>query len=306
MLHCLKINCIINVEGKIMVLHLIPTILLGGFDPASLLSGLDFIELIFGILNQVTFLVDVFIAAALVGALVRGIFKNFWKVLWRGIIFVILIAALYIVAGNLVNQVGALPLSLKGDINGVATEWKSLREILEGVALTAGNNQDYATAMTDVILKNLVIFLGVPLVAIVTPIVSGITYPIIGIFLPKRWKKIKLIPVKLALSLGLSVIAIIVFAIPMATLVPPLTAIRDTIADDTLMKKFMNPELIGFLELFTVEKSILLKIINLGNVAGSLNIFNSFVYAGDAVKLSDALPTLFAQLNTIAYAAAGS
>lgn len=294
-------------EDKEMVFQqlasVVPVFLLGGLDPGSLLSGLDFIELIFGVLNQVTFLVDVFIGAALIGAIVRGIFKNFWKVLWRGVIFLVILGGLYLFAGQVIPYVGTIPIPLKGVVDGTSVEWKNLREMFEGVILAAGNTQGYATAMTDVILKNLVIFLGVPVAAIVTPIVSGLTYPLISLLIPKKMKKLKILTVKLAVSLAFTVIAIIAFAIPMATLVPPMSAIKATIADDTLMKKFLNPELIGFLELFTKERSIIIKVVDLGSIAGSLNIFNTFVDGATTVKLSDALPALFNTINTISYSA---
>lgn len=283
------------------VTHLIPMFLIGGMDAGALLDGLDFVELIFGVLNQLTFLVDIFIGAALVAAVIRGLTKGFWKIMWRSLIFVILLAVLYIAAGQLVTSVGALGLKLSGEVGGTAVEWNSLREILEGVIMVAGNNQEYATAMTDVILKNLVIFIGVPLISIVTPIISAITFPLINLAIPRKLKKIKLIPVKLAVSVAFSVLAIMVFAIPMATLVPPLSAIREVMVDDTIMKKFMNPELIGFLELFTAEKSFLLKIVSLGNTANSMNIFKSFVAGSETVQLSEALPGLFETLNTITY-----
>lgn len=287
------------------LLHILPMpFLLGGLDPGSLLDGLDFIELIFSVLNQVTFLVDIFIGAALIGAIVRGVFKKFWKVVWRGIVFLALVGVLYAFSDTLSAQLHAIPIPLKGEINGTMVEFKNLGEMIPGVIEAAGYNAAYTEAMSEVIFKNLVIFLGVPLLAIVTPIISGITFPFISLLLPKKMKTLKLIPAKLAISIAFSLIAIIIFAIPMATLVPPMTEFKALIADDTLMKKFLNPEFIGFLELFTAEKSILLKVVNLGNVAGSLNIFNTFKDGATVVKLSDALPALFTQLNQITYASA--
>ena len=160
------------------VLHLFPVFLIGDFDPGTLLDGLDFIELIFGVLNQFTFLLDIIVGIALLAALIRGLTKGFWKVMWRGLIFVILLALLYILSGSLVDTFGGFGIKLAGEVNGTAVAWNNLREILEGVIVVAGNTPEYATAMSDVILKNLVIFIGVPLIGILTPIIAAITFQI--------------------------------------------------------------------------------------------------------------------------------
>ncbi|MFA5660462.1 MAG: hypothetical protein WC968_03615 [Bacilli bacterium] len=279
-----------------------PLFLLGDFG--SLLSGFDFIGTIFGILNQIPFLVDAFIAAALVGAILRGIFKKFWKVVWRGIIFVGLVITLILMAGTVAPYIGQLPIPLKGFADGNEMNYANLAQTINGVMLQSGYDADYALAFTDVVLKNLVIFFGVPLLAMLTPLVSALTYPIFSLLLSKKLKKLKLIPAKLAISVGLTIIAVMVFAIPMATLVPPLTAVKATLAEGTLLYKFLHPEVIGFLELFTVEKSIFLKIVNLGNVAANLNFFSAFTYNGASLKLSDELPLILQAINNVVYTTA--
>ena len=277
--------------------------LLGEGGIGEMLQDFDFVAIIFGTLNQLTFLVDVFIAGAFIGAIIRGIFKNFWKVLWRGIIFVILIILLFSLAKVLAPVVGQLPVALKGTANGVEMNYTNLAQTINGVITQAGYSASYALGFTEVILINLVIFMGIPVIAMVTPLISAITFPLFNLLIPKKSRKMRLIPVKLAISLSLTIIAVMVFAIPMATLVPPMTEFKAMIAEDTLMYKFLNPELIGFFELFTVEKSFFLKIVNLGNVAGSINVFATFKDGTTTVALKDALPSLFHLLNEIAYSA---
>ncbi len=275
--------------------------LLDGFNPADLLSGIDFFELIFAVLNQITFLVDIIVGGILVGAIIRGIFKNFWKVLWRGIIFLVLLLVVVLLAGPIGTALGKLPIGLKGDVDGVTVAYATLNELIHNVVLHSGQSEAYALAFTEVVLKNLAIFIAVPFTGILTSILSAVTFPIIKLAIPKKIRDIKLIPVKLAISIAFSLIGVMVFAIPMATLVPPMTAIKETIADDTLLKKFLNPEFIGFLELFTSEKSAFLKIISLGNSTSSLNIYNKFTVDGTVINLKDALPALFEELNNITY-----
>lgn len=275
--------------------------LMGEMGIGEMLQGFDFVGIVFGVLSELTFLVDVFIASALVAAIIRGIFKNFWKVVWRGVIFVILLILLFSLAGVLAPTVGMIGIGLKGTANGVEMDYQNLAQTIHGVTIQAGYSEAYALAFTEVVLKNLTIFLGIMAIAIITPLISAITFPLINLAIPKRVKKLKLIPAKLAISLALSVIAIMVMAIPMATLVPPMTAFKAMITEDTLMHKFLKPEVISFLELFTVEHSILLKAVNLGNVSGSLNVFTNFKVGETTVELSAALPELFQHLNNIPY-----
>lgn len=276
-----------------------PLFLLGGFG--DLLSGFDIIGTIFGILNQIPFLVDAIVAAAFIGAILRGIFKKFWKVVWRGIIFIGLAITLILMAGTLAPYIGQIPIPLKGYANGNEMNYANLAQVINGVILQSGYNADYALAFTDIALKNLVLFFGIPLLAMVTPLVSALTYPLFSLLLSKKLKKLKLIPAKLAISLGLTIVAVMLFAIPMATLVPPLTAIKPTIDEGSLLFKFMHPEVIGFLELFTVEKSIFLKIVNLGNVAANLNFFSAFTVNGTKLNLSDELPVILQAMNNVVY-----
>jgi len=271
----------------------------GGID--EMLQGFDFVGIIFSTLNQLTFLVDVFIAGAFIGAIIRGIFKNFWKVLWRGLIFIILVILLFSLAKVLAPVVGGLPVGLKGTANGVEMNYTNLAQTINGVVIQAGYSDAYALAFTEVILINLVIFIGIPLIAMITPLISAITFPLINLLIPKKSRKIRLIPAKLAISISLSIIAVMIFAIPMATLVPPMTAFKEMIAEDTLMHKFLNPEVISFLELFTAEKSFFIRMVNLGNVADNLNLFKTFNDGASTVALKDALPSLFELLNEIAY-----
>lgn len=286
-----------NLINSILILPM----LLGEGGIGELLQGFDFVGIIFSTLNQLTFLVDVFIAGAFIGAIIRGIFKNFWKVVWRGIIFIILLILLFSFAKVLAPVVGGLPIGLKGTANGVEMNYTNLAQTINGVVIQAGYSDAYALAFTEVILINIVIFVGIPVIAMVTPLISALTFFLFRLLIPKKLRKLKLIPAKLAISISLSIIAIMIFAIPMATLVPPMTAFKAMIAEDTLMYKFLNPELIGFLELFTAEKSFFIKMINLGNVADNLNLFKTFKVGATTVELKDALPALFELLNEIAY-----
>lgn len=286
-----------NLINSILILPM----LLGEGGIGEMLQGFDFVGIIFSTLNQLTFLVDVFIAGAFIGAIIRGIFKNFWKVVWRGIIFIILLILLFSFAKVLAPVVGGLPIGLKGTANGVEMNYTNLAQTINGVVIQAGYSDAYALAFTEVILINIVIFVGIPVIAMVTPLISALTFFLFRLLIPKKLRKLKLIPAKLAISVSLSIIAIMIFAIPMATLVPPMTAFKAMIAEDTLMYKFLNPELIGFLELFTAEKSFFIKMINLGNVADNLNLFKTFKVGATTVELKDALPALFELLNEIAY-----
>jgi len=286
-----------NLINSILILPM----LLGEGGIGDMLQGFDFVGIIFSTLNQLTFLVDVFIAGAFIGAIIRGIFKNFWKVVWRGIIFIILLILLFSFAKVLAPVVGGLPIGLKGTANGVEMNYTNLAQTINGVVIQAGYSDAYALAFTEVILINIVIFVGIPVIAMVTPLISALTFFLFRLLIPKKLRKLKLIPAKLAISISLSIIAIMIFAIPMATLVPPMTAFKAMIAEDTLMYKFLNPELIGFLELFTAEKSFFIKMINLGNVADNLNLFKTFKVGATTVELKDALPALFELLNEIAY-----
>ena len=286
-----------NLINSILILPM----LLGEGGIGDMLQGFDFVGIIFSTLNQLTFLVDVFIAGAFIGAIIRGIFKNFWKVVWRGIIFIILLILLFSFAKVLAPVVGGLPIGLKGTANGVEMNYTNLAQTINGVVIQAGYSDAYALAFTEVILINIVIFVGIPVIAMVTPLISALTFFLFRLLIPKKLSKLKLIPAKLAISVSLSIIAIMIFAIPMATLVPPMTAFKAMIAEDTLMYKFLNPELIGFLELFTAEKSFFIKMINLGNVADNLNLFKTFKVGATTVELKDALPALFELLNEIAY-----
>lgn len=286
-----------NLINSILILPM----LLGEGGIGEMLQGFDFVGIIFSTLNQLTFLVDVFIAGAFIGAIIRGIFKNFWKVVWRGIIFIILLILLFSFAKVLAPVVGGLPIGLKGTANGVEMNYTNLAQTINGVVIQAGYSDAYALAFTEVILINIVIFVGIPVIAMVTPLISALTFFLFRLLIPKKLRKLKLIPAKLAISVSLSIIAIMIFAIPMATLVPPMTAFNAMIAEDTLMYKFLNPELIGFLELFTAEKSFFIKMINLGNVADNLNLFKTFKVGATTVELKDALPALFELLNEIAY-----
>ena len=286
-----------NLINSILILPM----LLGEGGIGDMLQGFDFVGIIFSTLNQLTFLVDVFIAGAFIGAIIRGIFKNFWKVVWRGIIFIILLILLFSFAKVLAPVVGGLPIGLKGTANGVEMNYTNLAQTINGVVIQAGYSDAYALAFTEVILINIVIFVGIPVIAMVTPLISALTFFLFRLLIPKKLRKLKLIPAKLAISVSLSIIAIMIFAIPMATLVPPMTAFKAMIAEDTLMYKFLNPELIGFLELFTAEKSFFIKMINLGNVADNLNLFKTFKVGATTVELKDALPALFELLNEIAY-----
>ncbi len=286
-----------NLINSILILPM----LLGEGGIGDMLQGFDFVGIIFSTLNQLTFLVDVFIAGAFIGAIIRGIFKNFWKVVWRGIIFIILLILLFSFAKVLAPVVGGLPIGLKGTANGVEMNYTNLAQTINGVVIQAGYSDAYALAFTEVILINIVIFVGIPVITMVTPLISALTFFLFRLLIPKKLRKLKLIPAKLAISVSLSIIAIMIFAIPMATLVPPMTAFKAMIAEDTLMYKFLNPELIGFLELFTAEKSFFIKMINLGNVADNLNLFKTFKVGATTVELKDALPALFELLNEIAY-----
>ena len=83
----------------------------------------------------------------------RGIFKKFWKVLWRGVIFVLLLVVVVLAAGPIGSFIGKLPISLKGEVAGVQVAYLNLQEIIHNVILQSGQTQAYATAFTEVVLK---------------------------------------------------------------------------------------------------------------------------------------------------------
>lgn len=300
---------IIELEETFMGLNIFvaqtPNLLLllgeGGFG--NILEGIDFIGIIFGALSQFTFLVDVFVAAALIAALLRGIFKNFWKVLWRGVIFVALIASLFIFINQITPYVGNLPLTLAGEVDGVAITYTNLGDMLKGLITLSGESATYADAMSTTILQNITIFLGVPLIALLTPMLSAITFPLINLLIPKKMKKLKFIPIKLAISVGFSLFALIIFAFPMRNLVPTLIPFQATMTDGNLLQKFLNPEVIGFMRLFTSEHSIFIKIVEFGNVGGGIKIFSSFADAGVNIKLDTALTDFLTAIDGMAYSA---
>lgn len=292
--------------ASIISLHPLLHFFLGGVNFGEMLANFDFIGMAFEIINQITFLVDVFIAGAFIGAIVRGIFKRFWKVVWRGAIFIILLVLLIVLAPNFAPYVGNLPIGLKGYADGNEMNYVNLAQTLNGMAVQSGYSAAMAQNFTMVILTNLVIFFGIPALALITPLVSGITFPIFNLLLPKKVRTLKLIPAKLAISLGLTVVAIMVFAIPMATIVPQLTAFKENIVESSLMNKFMGVNYIEFLELFTTQKSIFLKIVDLGNVADNLNFFKTFTADGVKINLADFITELIDKLNQIEYTAPAS
>ncbi|OQC10847.1 MAG: hypothetical protein BWX74_00435 [Tenericutes bacterium ADurb.Bin087] len=271
---------------------------------ADMLGGLDLISYIFGFLSQFPIVVDIIIATAVVAALLRGIFKRFWKTVWRGVIFVILLIVLFSTAGVIAPYIGSIPIPLRGVVNGSNVEYTNLAQIIHGVSVESGNSEAYAVAFTDIVLKNLVIFFGIPALSLLTPAVSAITYPLFSLLLPRKLRDAKLVLPRIAISLGLTFVALVIFMAPMATLVPPMTAVKDTMAEGTLLYKFLNPEIINFLELFTTQKSVMLKIVDIGNIAGKIKIFGTFEVDGVAVELKVAVENLLEALKTIPYEAA--
>lgn len=267
------------------------------------LEGLELISYIFGFLSQFPAAVDIIVGAALLAALLRGIFKGFWKVAWRGLVFIILLIVLLTTAESFAPYIGNMPIPLRGVVNGSNVEYMNLGQIIYGVSIEAGYTEAYAYEFTLYALKNLVVFFGIPIIAIVTPIISAITYPLFGLLLPRKVKEMKLVLPRIAISLGLSIIAILIFMVPMATLVPPMSAVKETMVEGTLLYKFLNPEMINFLELFTADKSVMLRIVDFGNIAGKIKIFDTFTVDGVTYNMQTAVENLLDALHSISYEA---
>ena len=111
----------------------------------------------------------------------------------------------------------------------------------------------------------------------------------------------KMLPVKLAISITATLTAVVVFSIPMATMVPALSAIKPDIVAESLLFKFLHPEVIGFLELFTKEGSIFIKMVDIGNIPANLNFFKSFTVNSTQLNLSEELPKILADMNQVMY-----
>lgn len=270
---------------------------------ADMLGGIDFISYIFGFLSQFPIVVDIIIASAIIAALLRGIFKRFWKVVWRGVIFVILLIVLFATAEKLAPYIGSIPIPLRRTVNGNAVEYANLGQIIYGVSIEAGNSETYAFEFTKLALKNLVVFFGMPALSLITPAISAITYPLFSLLLPRKLKNAKLILPRIAISLGLTFIALVIFMAPAANFVPAMSAVKETMSEGTLLYKFLNPEVINFLELFTPQKSVMLKIVDIGNISGKIKIFEEFTVDGVVIQLKDAVEALLEALKTIPYEA---
>ena len=270
---------------------------------ADMLGGIDFISYIFGFLSQFPIVVDIIIASAIIAALLRGIFKRFWKVVWRGVIFVILLIVLFATAEKLAPYIGSIPIPLRGTVNGNAVEYANLGQIIYGVSIEAGNSETYAFEFTKLALKNLVVFFGMPALSLITPAISAITYPLFSLLLPRKLKDAKLILPRIAISLGLTFITLVIFMAPAANFVPAMSAVKETMSEGTLLYKFLNPEVINFLELFTPQKSVMLKIVDIGNISGKIKIFEEFTVDGVVIQLKDAVEALLEALKTIPYEA---
>jgi hypothetical protein len=90
---------------------------------------------------------------------------------------------------------------------------------------------------------------------------------------------------------------------PAANFVPAMSAVKETMSEGTLLYKFLNPEVINFLELFTPQKSVMLKIVDIGNISGKIKIFEEFTVDGVVIQLKDAVEALLEALKTIPYEA---
>ena len=82
-----------------------------------------------------------------------------------------------------------------------------------------------------------------------------------------------------------------------------MSAVKETMSEGTLLYKFLNPEVINFLELFTPQKSVMLKIVDIGNISGKIKIFEEFTVDGVVIQLKDAVEALLEALKTIPYEA---
>ena len=85
-----------------------------------------------------------------------------------------------------------------------------------------------AFEFTKLALKNLVVFFGMPALSLITPAISAITYPLFSLLLPRKLKDAKLILPRIAISLGLTFIALVIFMAPAANFVPAMSAVKET------------------------------------------------------------------------------
>lgn len=272
----------------------------------DMLNNLNLVEIIFEILSSLTFLADIFIGGALIAALIRGFTKNFFVIVWRGLLFVLGLVLVMSLASTLIPYISELPITLKGELDGVAVDYKTLGEIISGMISAAGFSGDAAIGFYEVIMKNLLLFVAVPLLSIIVPLLSAITYPLIKLLIPSKIQKMKLVTAKIALSLSFSLIAIIAFAVPMANLVPSLKTFGEITNDQNVLYHFLNPQLVNFFELFTAEKSVFIKLVNLGSQNGLGVIFNSFTVGEETTMIGDALTELASKLNQIPFVKASS
>ena len=94
--------------------------------------------------------------------------------------------------------------------------------------------------------------------------------PLIQLVIPKRIRKMRLTLPSLILSVAYFFLTLFLFVSAVDTVIMPLYALRMSAAfnDQSLLSQiFIGPEFIDVLALFTREKSILLQILDFGNVA---------------------------------------
>ncbi|HZJ89480.1 MAG TPA: hypothetical protein VFD05_02180 [Bacilli bacterium] len=266
------------------------------FDPTSFLEDLDIIGLILGAVSEFTILLDILIITALVVTILRGVFKKFWSMTWKFIIFAILFVALLIMSDMIAGYLGALPLAFEVTMDGTTYEAANLFETLQEMARIADPNIN-AEGFALTFLKNLVIIVGIFPIMIVATIVSLITFPLIRLVLPKRIREMRLRIPSLVLSLVYFFLTLFIFASAADTVLIPLYAFRTSAAfnDQSLLANILRPELIDVLALFTREKSFMLQILDFGNVTR----YSPFFQKVDAEDFKTLYTTILEKLNNI-------
>lgn len=267
---------------------------------SGLLDGLDIFSIIFSVIGEIFFLLDIFVLIALGAAILRGIFKKFWKVAWRSIIFVVLFLVFLIMSNTVTSFVDAnLLKNIKVTIGGTEETFATLGALFTRLITESGQTATYASAMSASLMKNVTMIIVIPVILLVGNLLAMLTFPLFNLLIPKKLKVIKLRVLKLILSIGMVLVVTMLFAMPFANIVPALTAIKPTLNDTSLLAAVFSEELIGVLEIFTKEKSVTLKILDSINTLQYISFFNGFKDAGTSFKLSEQMVILVGNLNTI-------
>lgn len=264
-------------------------------DLGGLLNGLNIMGIIFGLISELTFLLDIFIVSGLVAALLRGIFKKFWKVMWKNTLLLIMLGLLLALAPTIAPFLKPIPLSLSAVIGGETHSFANLGEVLYGLIELGTGDATFAAQMGDVILVNLTIIIGVPLVLLVVSILSLLTFPLFQLLISKKLREFRGLPIKLVISLVMFVVVTLAFALPFTNIVPAMSAFKASIDPDSLLGALFSEELIGVFELFTSTKSVGLRILNPGGFLDSLAFYGKV----GTTPLFEAITSVFEGLNVI-------